>query len=148
MFRGLSALSLDGKGRMVMPTRYRQKLMELSGGQLVATMEREPCVLIYPLPAWEQFERELVGRPNMDEYTRKMQRQLMAHASDIEMDANGRVLLPPILREYAKLDKSVMLIGQGRRLEIWDEKAWAAERESWLLQDPSKMPEELRSLSL
>ena len=111
MFRGVTELSLDNKGRMAMPKRYRERLVERSEGQLVVTIDTdERCLLLYPLPEWETIERKLDALPSFNAHARRVQRLLMGHATDAEMDGSGRILIPPPLRQYAGMDKRAVLI--------------------------------------
>ena len=151
MFRGATKITLDAKGRLAMPTRYRERIVERSNGRLIATVDRsDPCLLIYPLPEWEEIELKLRRLPTLNPAARKLQRLMIGHATDLELDANGRILIPPSLREYAKLSKAAMLIGQGNRFELWDETLWNENREQWLQADApvEDLPPELASLSL
>lgn len=133
MFRGVNILSLDAKGRMAMPSKYRERLQTSGEGQLVITLDMsEPCLLIYPLPEWEDIERKLVRLPSLNKQAVRLKRLLLGHASECELDSNGRILLPPALRELVKLDKHVVLLGQGNKFELWDEQAWNARRDTWL----------------
>ncbi|MGH8198334.1 MAG: division/cell wall cluster transcriptional repressor MraZ, partial [Steroidobacteraceae bacterium] len=113
MFRGATKVTLDAKGRMVMPTRYRERLAERGEPHLVVTIDRDQCLLIYPLPDWEEIERKLMRLPTLNEHARRLQRLMVGHATDVELDGHGRLLLPPKLREFAHLDRNAMLIGQG-----------------------------------
>lgn len=134
-----------------MPARYRDRLMEICEGQLVITVDRDHCLLLYPLPEWEEIERKLVRLPSLNKQARRLQRLLIGHATECELDSHGRILLPPPLREFARLDKRLVLIGQGNKFEIWDETAWNAQREIWLAeegQEDAELPPELESLSL
>ena len=99
MFRGLASLNLDSKGRMAIPTRYREQLLRHCNGQMVVTVDRDHCLLLYTLPDWEEIERKLVRLPSFNRQARRMQRLLIGHATECEMDGNGRILLPPALRE-------------------------------------------------
>lgn len=135
MFRGVNALNLDPKGRMTMPTRYRDQLQEMCSGQVVVTVDRDHCLLLYPLREWEEIERKLVRLPSLNKQARRLQRLLIGHATECELDGNGRILLPPLLREFAAIDKRVVMIGQGNKFEIWDENAWNAMRDQWLQED-------------
>lgn len=148
MFRGASKITLDGKGRMAIPTRYRDGIAARSGGSLVATIDRDPCLLIYPLPDWEDMERRLMRLPGNKPAVRAFQRRIVGHAAEMDMDSHGRILISKELREIAHLDKQVMLIGQGNKFELWDEDQWA----QWLEQSSSnadlELPPELESLSL
>src|SRR5580692_6686686 len=135
MFRGANKLTLDAKGRMVMPTRYRERLQELCGGKLVVTVDKDRCLLLYPLPEWEEIERKLMRLPTLNPVARRLQRLMVGHATDLELDTHGRVLIPPKLREYAGLSRDAILIGQGSRFELWDETLWDESREKWLTVD-------------
>lgn len=151
MFRGANKVTLDAKGRMAMPARYRDTLVERSEGRLVATVDRaDKCLLIYPLPDWEEIERKLMRLPTLNKQARRLQRLMVGHATDLELDSHGRVLVPPKLREYAGLTRQAMLIGQGSRFELWDEQHWNERRDEWLQagDETGELPAELEQLSL
>ncbi len=153
MFRGVSTLNLDSKGRLTIPTRYRQRLRDSCAGQLVITIEaveRNRSLWLYPLPVWEQVEHDLVSLPAQDKKARLLQRLLIGHASECEMDTQGRTLLPAELREYAGLTKRAVLVGLGRKFELWDEQHWLSNRQAWLEQDDddAAWSEALGNLSL
>jgi MraZ protein len=150
MFRGANKLTLDVKGRMVMPTRYRERLQEICGGKLVVTVDKDQCLLIYPLPDWEEIERKLMRLPTLNPQARRLQRLMVGHATDLELDGHGRVLLPPKLREFGLLTRDAMLIGQGSRFELWDEARWNERRDEWLASDDTTadLSAELETLSL
>ena len=153
MFRGVNAINIDAKGRMVMPTRYRERLQEEHQHQIIMTIDTEErCLLLYPLSAWEIIESKLAQLPSFNAQSRRIQRLLIGHATEAELDNNGRILLPPLLREYAGLSKHAVLIGQGKKFELWDEKHWQACREKWLAEeiglDESDLPEDMKLLSL
>lgn len=150
MFRGVNALTLDSKGRLAIPTRYREELVRVANGRLVVTVDRDHCLLLYPLPEWEEIERKLVKLPSFNAPARRLQRLLIGHATEVELDGNGRILLPPPLREFAALDKTVVMIGQGNKFEIWDEAQWNTRRAEWLSANDGEgeLPDELGSLSL
>lgn len=150
MFRGATKVTLDAKGRMVIPSRYRDELMERAQGKVIFTVDKDQCLLLYPLPEWEQVERKLMSLPSMHARSRKLQRLMVGHATDVELDGQGRVLVPPELREFAGLEQRGMLIGQGNRFELWDETRWSGRRDLWLNGDESgtDLPSELDSLSL
>lgn len=125
MFRGIAEISLDPKGRLAIPTKYREVLGELCRGQLVATIDiRDTCLRIYPLPVWQTLEAQLEALPSTDPGVRRVQRLLLGYASDLEMDGNGRVLLPASLRKYAALDRKLVLVGMGKKFELWSEENW------------------------
>ena len=100
MFRGATKVTLDDKGRMVLPTRYREQIAELAQGHLVVTVDRDQCLLIYPLPDWEQTERKLMSLPSLNPQARRLQRLMVGYATDLELDGHGRVLLPPELAAF------------------------------------------------
>src|SRR5512144_2762386 len=132
MFRGAAKVTLDDKGRMVLPTRYRTYALERSQGKLVVTIDRDQCLLLYPLPDWEEIERKLMRLPSLNEHARRLQRLMVGHATDLELDGHGRVLLPPKLREFAGLTRDAMLLGQGNRFAWWAEARWTERRAAWL----------------
>lgn len=151
MFRGVNTLNLDAKGRMAMPAKYRDRLMASCDGQLVMTVDRDHCLLLYPLPEWEEIERKLVKLPSLNKQARRLQRLLIGHATECELDSHGRILLPPPLREFAGVEKKVVLIGQGNKFELWNEQAWTERRDTWLAEgeeEEGALPAELESLSL
>lgn len=150
MFRGVNPLQLDSKGRLAIPTRYREALLRQSNGQMVMTVDRDHCLLLYPLPDWEEIERKLVKLPSFNKQARRLQRLLMGHATECQLDGVGRILVPPPLREFAGLNKAVVLIGQGNKFELWSEDTWNARRTEWLAQgdEDGDLPEDLESLSL
>lgn len=136
---------------MVLPTRYRDRIVERCQGQMVVTIDRDHCLLLYPLPEWEVLEAKLMRLPTFNEAARKLQRLMVGHATDVELDAAGRLLLPPKLREFAQLERDAVLVGQGGRFELWDEARWNERRDAWLAEDtslPADLPADLGNLSL
>ena len=150
MFRGGNTVNLDAKGRLALPTRYRGQLEESCGGHLVLTVHDDGCLLLYPAPEWEDIERALVRLPNQNQQTRRLQRMLLGHATEAEIDSHGRILVPPRLRDFAKLDKRVVLAGVGKKFEIWNEEVWEQSRTDWVNTDKDEgaMPESLENLTL
>lgn len=151
MFRGENPVTLDAKGRLAMPSRYRERLKEQAGGMLIATVSRsDRCLLIYPMPEWMETEKRLMELPSLDAANRRVQMLMVGHATDVEMDAQGRILIPPNLREYATLNRDAVLIGQANRFELWDEALWKEKREQWLNVDEATEPmsPELKALKL
>src|SRR5882724_1254749 len=151
MFRGANPITLDAKGRLAMPIRFREQIVERSHGRLIVTVDRSDlCLLIYTFPDWEIIERKLVALPTLNAAARRLQRLMIGHATEVELDTNGRMLIPPTLREYASLSRNAMLIGQGGRFELWDAAHWNEQREHWLKVDENdeQLPPELESLSL
>lgn len=115
-----------------MPTRYRTRLLEICQGQLVITIDPDYCLLLYPLPEWEAVEQQLVRLSSTNRKSRALKRLLLGHAEECSLDANGRLLLPGPLREFAGLDRRVVLVGQGNKFEIWDETIWYRQRDEWI----------------
>lgn len=150
MFRGVAHINLDAKGRMAFPSRYRDRLQSLCDGQVVVTVDRDHCLLVYPLPQWETIERKLVELPALNRTARRLQRLLIGHATEAQLDGNGRILVPQPLRDFAGLDKRTVLIGQGNKFELWDEATWMSRRDEWLAEasEEEDLPGELESLSL
>jgi len=148
MFRGVTQLSLDAKGRLAIPARYRNELMSTCSGHLIVTVDPSKCLLIYPQPAWEPIEQKLNNLSSFDSKTRNLQRLLVGNASDVEMDAAGRILLPPPLRLFAGLSKDVVLVGQGAKFELWDEVQWNLQIEDALAFKDGDMPPELDGFTL
>ncbi len=151
MFRGAAKITLDDKGRLVLPARYRERVLERSKGAVVVTVDRDgDCLLIYPLTDWEQVERKLMELPSLHAQARRLQRLMVGYATELTLDGHGRMLLPQELREFARLDRRALLIGQGTRCELWDEARWNERRDLWLKSEAAvdELPPELGSLSL
>ena len=142
MFRGINSATLDGKGRMALPARFRESLMVIAEGRIVVTIDmRERCLLLYPLPEWEVVQAKLEALSNIAENARRLQRLLIGHATDVELDGQGRILLPAMLRDYAALQKKLVLVGQGNKLEIWASDHWQERMQTWLSEESNLIPE-------
>ena len=148
MFRGASSLNLDAKGRLAIPAKHRDALHSLASGQLVLTAHPHRCLLLYPAPAWEPIQAKLMGLSSFDKRSSGLQRLLVGYAEDIVMDAAGRMLISPVLRDYAGLDKQAMLVGQGSHFEIWNLQAWREQLDQIVIGDELNMPTELEGFSL
>jgi transcriptional regulator MraZ len=148
LFRGVTALTLDSKGRLAMPARYRDALLVRAEGKLVITADSALCLLIYAAPDWEPIQERLMGLSSFNPRTRDLQRLLVGNASDVEMDAAGRILIPGPLRKFAALEKDVALVGQGARFELWDEAKWAMQMEQSIALNEAGVPPELEGFSL
>lgn len=148
MFRGANVANMDAKGRIVMPTRYRSCLQ---GGGIVTIDTEERCLLLYPQAVWVEIESKLAALPSFNAQARRIQRLLIGHATEVELDAQGRMLLPPLLREYAGLDKRAVLVGQGKKIELWAETHWQESRSMWLKEElrlDGELPDVVKLLSL
>lgn len=146
-FLGSHALNMDAKGRLAIPTRVREDLIASCDGRIVLTAHTEErCVLVYPEPQWQEILPKIQALPNFNKMARRAQRLLIGFATPLEIDSAGRVLVPPTLREYAGLEKKLLLIGQGKRLELWSEERWIR----WLdeADNDGEMPPEMESLTL
>jgi MraZ protein len=151
MFRGATKIALDDKGRMVVPARYRERLVERSAGQLIVTVNLDgECLLIYPMSDWEPVERKVIELPAFHPLSSRLRRLMVGHATDLTLDGHGRVLLPTELREFAQIDRNAMLVGQGNRFELWQEARWTERRDFWLQSGTpgNDLPPELDSFSL
>jgi len=150
VFRGVSEINLDDKGRLAIPTKYRAELAECCESQLVVTVGLDRCLLLYPLPEFEEIERKLVKLPSLNTQAKRLQRLLLGHATECELDGQGRFLIPEPLRRFATLQKKVAMVGQGNKFEIWDDETWSQARELWIEVERSNtegLSPELESLS-
>lgn len=152
VFRGRNDINLDSKGRLALPTRYRDAVQESCAGHMILTLDiSKKFLLLYPLPDWEEIEAKVSALSGMNKANRNLQLILIGHATDVEMDANGRVVVPPTLRKLVGLDKSIVMFGQGKRFEIWGQESW---EEKWAeinasdILDADEIPDDLMSLSL
>lgn len=132
MFKGGSTVNLDAKGRLALPTKFREDLAASCDGRMVLTVHDDGCLMLYPAQEWEEIERKLVRLPNQNKTARRLQRMLLGHATEVEMDSHGRILVPPRLREFANLEKKVVLAGIGNKFEIWNDTAWEQSCEEWV----------------
>lgn len=117
VFQGSSALSLDAKGRMTVPTRYRDHLLATESGCLTLTRHPDGCLILYPRSTWEQKREQIAALPMS---ARALQRLMLGSAQDVEVDSAGRILIAPELRQAAGLLKNTMLLGLGGHFELWD----------------------------
>ena len=125
MYRGASSISIDSKGRLAIPTKFRELLLADCQGEMICTIDiHQPCLLLYPLTEWEDVEAKLRKLSSMNPHERRVQRLLLGHASECKLDNNGRTLISGPLRNHAKLQKNIMLVGQLNKFEIWDEATW------------------------
>jgi MraZ protein len=148
MYRGATSLNLDAKGRMAMPTKHREAMQQECEGNLVLTAHPHRCLLLYPQPAWEPIQAKMMALSSFDPKSSALQRLLVGFAEDISMDSAGRLLVSPVLRDFAGLDKEVMLVGQGTHFELWSLTAWRAQLDKAMQADSFEMPTELEGFSL
>lgn len=148
MFRGVTTVSLDSKGRLGVPARYRDALAARAEGRVVVTADPNRCLLLYPQPEWEPIEKRLMGLSSFNPRIRQLQQLLVGHAEVMDLDASGRILLTPMHRQFAELDKSVVLVGQGMKFELWNEGRWNERVEEALSFKDGEMPPELEGFTL
>ena len=148
MFRGATSLSLDAKSRLAVPTRHREALHLQCAGNLVLTAHPHRCLLLYPQPAWEPIQAKMMALSSFDRQSSALQRLLVGFAEDVVIDGAGRMLISPVLREFAELNKEVMLVGQGSHFELWNMEAWRAQLTQVMHSEGFEMPAELEGFSL
>ena len=120
-FMGEYNHSIDAKGRIIVPSKFREKL----GDRFIVTKGLDGCLWVFSTTEWETFSEKLTSLPVARKDARNFSRFFLAGATEAETDKMGRILLPQVLRDYAKLDKDAVLIGAGTRVEIWNKEAWA-----------------------
>lgn len=152
MFRGANAINLDSKGRVTIPTRYRQSLLDDCHGTLVCTVDtQQSCLLLYPLPEWEEIELKISKLSTTNPHERRIRRLLLGYATEGEIDRNGRFLLSSPLRQHAHLEKEIMLVGQLNKFEIWDAQGWHKQIEADIAMEQSgdfELTERLQDFSI
>ncbi len=132
MFKGISNLSIDIKGRASMPLRYRKDFCSKNKCKLVITADKDKCLLIYTQNNWNIIEKKLSNLPSYNKEARFIKRLVIGHATESEIDSQGRFLIPNPLREYASIQKKIILLGQGSKFELWSENIWNKNMRSWL----------------
>ncbi len=148
LFQGATSLNLDTKGRMAVPSRHRDTLLAMAEGRLVLTAHPHRCLLLYPAPAWEPIRAKILAAPSLETQSAMLRRLLVGFAVDTEMDAAGRVLVSPELRQYAALEKQVWLVGQGSHFEIWSDAGWKQQQETIFAFGDKLLPPGLENLTL
>ncbi len=148
MFRGAASLNLDAKGRLAVPSRHRDALQAQCAGYLILTAHPHRCLLLYPQPAWEPIQARIMALSSFDRQSSALQRLLVGFAEDLELDGAGRLLVSPVLREFAGLEKQVMLVGQGSHFELWSAEAWKVQLERAMSAEELALPTELEGFSL
>ncbi len=144
MFRGSFEHSVDSKGRVSVPSKFRDILSERYDGRLVLTMDLDRCLTVYPLEEWERLEEKIKSLPTMQKEVKDFMRFFFSSATECELDKQGRILIPPALRERAGINKSVTLVGIINKIEIWDNGVWKARKS----ENGDKIGEALASLGL
>ncbi len=147
VFRGVTQLALDEKGRLIIPARYRDALFGKEK-KIVVTADPHRCLLIYPQLLWEPIQEKLMALSSFDERIRGLQRLLVGYADDVAPDNAGRILLSPALRQYAQMDRRAVLVGQGTRFELWDETLWQSQMTQAIRFSHDDLPPALENFSL
>ena len=140
MFIGISALTLDGKGRMTVPARYRDMLHEQACGRLTLTKSPEGCLLLFGDAQWQEFRAKVAALPMAAQGWKRI---YLGHATETEIDSSGRVLVPPELRAGARIERDIDLIGMGSHFEVWD-RATHQQREAQVI--AAGMPDAVRDI--
>jgi MraZ protein len=151
VFRGISNLNLDAKGRIAIPTKYRDEIKSDHAGEMMLTVDHaDRCLVLYPMTKWLDTEKSILELPNLSQTVRKMKRLILGHASEVSMDGQGRIMISGPLREYAEMDKKLVLIGQGDKFELWREESWSAGRDVWVKETPDNIQndEDLKHFSI
>ena len=124
LFHGFNSVSLDAKGRLAIPTRHRDVIMDSCQGQLIVTMgDDNKCLAIYPIDVFQDIQRRLVNMSGLNKQVKDLKRKLIGHAASVSLDSNGRILVPNDLRKTIHLDKKAVVVGQINKLELWEEDA-------------------------
>jgi MraZ protein len=154
VFQGVNTLNVDAKGRLAIPAKYRDALAQCCASRVVVTINPNPkdkCLWLYPENEWREIARKLARLPSMNRQNQLIQRLMLGHASEVELDSQGRILVSNELRAFAGLGKRVQLVGQMHKFEIWDEQTWFDSREAWFtefLGDGGSLSEGLEELAL
>ncbi|BAS67440.1 division/cell wall cluster transcriptional repressor MraZ [Bathymodiolus septemdierum thioautotrophic gill symbiont] len=150
MFRGVHNLSIDVKGRLKIPTRHQMQIDEICTGKMVLSIHPDDaCLLLYPLKYWLTLEEKISALPSLNIHSKRLKRKLIGHATDCELDGASRILIPATLREYASIDKKIIMSGQGHNFELWDETVWHKQLDNLdTLSEQEKIPVEVSQLSL
>lgn len=148
VYLGSNAINMDAKGRLAIPTKVRETLVSDCGGRIVITAHtEEKCLLVYPEPEWLNKLPAIEKLPNINKKAARMQRLLLGYATSLEVDEdNGRILIPPTLREFAGLEKKLMLVGQSNKMELWSESNWFTYLDDD--DDDGDVPDDVLSLTL
>ena len=148
MFQGATALNLDAKGRLAIPARHRESLAAASGGRVVLTEHPHRCLLLYPEPAWAPIRDQVLAASSLNPQSAAIKRLLVGNARDEGVDAAGRLLVAPELRQFAQLEKQIWLVGQGTHFEIWSDANWQRQMEVFTGIGDQALPSDLEGLAL
>jgi len=139
-------MNLDGKGRLTIPSKYRSTIIDQVNGNMVITIDsEEKCLLLYPSTAWRKIQDKINNLPSFNKNAKRIQRLLIGHAEDLEMDASGRVLISKPLINFAEMTKKITLIGQGEKFEIWSDDVWNSRVNKWRSEETDESQESVLS---
>ena len=146
MFKGIHNINLDAKGRLTIPTKYRNTINDQSNGNMVVTIDsEEKCLLLYPATVFSNIEKRINDLPSFTKNHRRIQRLIIGHAEDLELDSSGRILLSKPLRAVSEMSKKVTLIGQGDKFEIWSDDIWSNRVNKWRSEETDESSESVLS---
>ena len=150
MFRGVHNLTIDAKGRLKIPTRHQVQINKICEGKMVLSIHPDdPCLLLYPLKDWQILEQKVSTLPSLNIHTKRLKHKLIDHATDCELDSTSRVLISTPLREYANIDKKIIMSGQGNNFELWDEYIWHKQLTNLdVLSEKEDIPSSISELAL
>ena len=148
MFLGAAALNLDVKGRLAIPARHREALLAMAEGGLVLTAHPHRCLLLYPAAAWEPIRNQVLAASSLEQQAALLKRLLIGFAREERLDAAGRLLIAPELRQFAQLEKSIYLVGQGNHFEIWSDAGWQQQQQAIFALGEKLLPPGLEGLAL
>lgn len=148
MFQGITSVTVDGKGRLAIPTRFRDGIADRGGNTVIVTAHQyDGCLVLYPLVDWDEVMRRVTALPDANLDVRNIKRRFVGQATDCEIDSAGRILLPQLLRTFALISKGAVMLGQGHRLELWSEEQWAANEKINATLDATALPDVVQQLS-
>ena len=146
MFKGIHNINTDSKGRLAIPTKYRTTILDRFDGNMVITIDyEEKCLLLYTISAWEKIQSKINELPSFNKNARRIQRLLVGHAEDVDLDSNGRILISKPLRNFSEITKKVTMIGQGEKFEIWSDLIWQARVNQWRSEETDESEESVLS---
>lgn len=152
MFSGILSVNMDAKGRFAIPTRFREGLAHESAPNIAITIDpNSKNLVLYPVAHWQIIQEKISQLPSLNAHAKRLQQLVLGHAfDDIEPDAGGRILVPPLLREYAQLEKKIVLLGQPNKIEVWAENMWTLRRDELMSNplDSESMPAEVEAVPL
>ena len=148
MYRGATILSLDGKSRFAVPTKYREHLLIESNGAMVLTAHPHGCLLLYPKEAWTPIQSKIMQLSSFDKKSSGLQRLLVGYAEDSIVDGAGRLLISQDVRDFADIQKTIMFVGQGTHSVIWNQEMWNQEINKISTNEDDDLPEELGGFAL